>query len=303
MTRFKTLLQREWMQHHRGWIALLAVPLVLCLGAAAFGDVHFGLGDDGVPDNPGPLLIAMGAVGAVSALTLVLACAAALLQSPGLARRDAQDRSIEFWLSLPAGHAQSLAATLLAHLVLLPWAALGIGVAGGLLVALLLVAKGFGIAAWFTLPWGWLLLAGGALALRIMLGLLLATLWLSPLILGTMAASAWLKRWGVPVVAGVLGIGGLLLDKIYGITVIGDALRVLGTQASRALFAADRAALGDVHIETPDQMNGVLSVIPGWALADAGHALALLVSPAFIGALLVGAAAFGLLWLRRQRGV
>ena len=49
MSRFKTLLQREWMQHHRGWLALMLVPPLILLLVVPFGTVDFG------PDELGPL--------------------------------------------------------------------------------------------------------------------------------------------------------------------------------------------------------------------------------------------------------
>jgi len=40
MTQFKTLLQREWMQHHRGWLLMMLVPPVLLLLAVLFGQIE-----------------------------------------------------------------------------------------------------------------------------------------------------------------------------------------------------------------------------------------------------------------------
>jgi ABC-2 type transport system permease protein len=303
MTRFTTLLQREWMQHRRGWMVLMALPLALVALAGVFGQIHIDIGDHAVADRPDPLIVAGGSVAGVGLLCLLLAWAASLIQAPGLARRDVQDRSIEFWLSLPVPQAQSLAATLLMHLLLVPWLALGVGLCGGLVVALLLLAKGWGVASWFSVPWGALLTAVALLALRLMLGLVLATLWLSPLILGTMAASAWLKRWGLPVVVGTIAIGGLWLDKVYGWPIVWDVLRLLGTRASQAFIATDRgSAAGGLNIRHADELGGVLESVPGWVAHDAGLALAAAASPAFLAALAVAALAFGLLWLRRQRG-
>jgi len=302
MNRFKTLMLREWMQHQRGWLILVALPILIVLvaGIAGHAQVNFADHEDEVPT---PLVVALGVTVGIAALTFVLAWGAALLQSPGLARRDIQDRSVEFWLSLPVGHAQSLGAMLLMHLLVLPWAALGVGLAAGLLVSLPLVAKVFGIGAWFALPWVTALAAVVALALRLTLGLLLATLWLSPLILGTMAASAWLKRWGVPAVAGVVVVGGTLLDRIYGNPIVWEVLRSLGSHASRALIAAERdKGPKGLVIESADQIDGVLAVAPHWLLIDAGHALAALASPTFVAALAAGALGFALLVLRRQRG-
>ena len=56
----------------------------------------------------------------VPAVVLGITVVALLIQTPGLARRDRQDRSIEFWLSLPTSHAASVAAPVLMHLVLVP---------------------------------------------------------------------------------------------------------------------------------------------------------------------------------------
>ncbi len=236
MQRFKTLLLREWMQHQRGWWVLMALPFVLIVVAGLFGQVQFDLNDHGRVDVPPPVAVALAAWVGLGAVTLLLAWLASMLQSPGLARRDAQDRSIEFWLSLPIGHAQSLGATLLMHLLLWPWLALLVGLAGGAVASLLIVSKAFGVVAWFALPWATLVPALLMLALRVMLGVLLATLWLSPLILGTMAASAWLKRWGVPLVVAGTGVAGLVLDKVYANPVVWQTLHFLSESASRALI-------------------------------------------------------------------
>lgn len=304
MERFKTLLLREWMQHRFGWLVLLAIPFALIVGAGLFGQLHMDLGDGDIADNAPPIAMALATLMGVGGLSLVLAWAASQLQAPGLARRDVQDRSIEFWLSLPVSHTQSLAATLLAHQLLWPWAALLAGLAGGLLGTLLVVGKGYGIAAWFGLPWAQLLPVLLLLALRLMLGLLLATLWLSPLILGTMAASAWLKRWGVPVVVGGIVVGGQLLERLYGNTLVWDTLKLLGTRATQAMIAVDRSGGSPrgLVIHADGDIANALGMIPGWLLHDAGQALLLLASPAFVAALAGGALGFAALWLRRARG-
>jgi ABC-2 type transport system permease protein len=300
MTRFKTLLLREWMQHRFGWLVLMGLPFVLFAAVGLFGQAHVEF-DDG--EEPLALTVAGGVVLGVMLTTLALAWGASLLQTPGLARRDVQDRSIEFWLSLPAGHAQSIAATLLAHLILLPVAALGVGLACGVIVSLPVVTHAFGVGAWLTLPWVQLLMALVAVALRVALGIVLATLWLSPLILVTMAASAWLKRWGVPAVAAVIGLGGLLLDRLYGNPVVWNVLGSLVQQASRALFATERGG-GETAfvIERQADVPALLSNAAAWCALDAGHALVMLASPAFLAAAAVAGGAFALLVLRRQRG-
>lgn len=300
MTRFKTLLLREWMQHRLGWLILLGAPFVVFAVVGLAGGTVVEL-DDGAP--PMALTTAGAVILGLIATTVALAWGAALLQSPGLARRDLQDRSVEFWLSLPVGDAQSVGAPLLAHLLLLPLAALGVGLASGLLLTLPIVARGFGLEAWFALPWGALLMAAAALVLRLALGIVLATLWLAPLVLLTMAASAWLRRWGVPAVAALVGIGGLVLDRAYGNPVVWDIVGALAGRASRSLIAADRSGAGlRIEGDAPDAVVAALAAVPGWCLHDAGQALRLLASPAFVAALAVAAAGFGLVVLRRRRG-
>lgn len=302
MNRFMTLIRREWLQHRIGWIVLMTLPTVLLLAGGLFGQVHVDLGDRDLAEMPGALPIAIAVVVGGAVMTMGLAWTASMIQSPGLARRDVQDRSIEFWLSLPVSHTQSLSATLLTHLLLVPWAGLLIGAAGGMLVSVIVVGRVAGIGEWFGLPWGALATAALFLVLRVSIGLALATLWLSPLTLLTMAASAWLKRWGVPLVAGTLAIGGLVLDKVYGTRIVWDALRVLGDGASRAFLGADRDGTMALRLRSPDDVADVLGTMPGWMLHDLGHALAALASPAFVAALAGGAAGFALLWLRRARG-
>lgn len=303
MTRFSTLLLREWMQHRFGWIAIVAIPAALFVVVGLAGHVSMDLGDGDFMAGPGAPAVTAAVIVGLALLTLMLAWGAVLLQSPGLARRDTQDRSIEFWLSLPVGHVQGVGATLLAHLLLFPLAALALGAAAGLVISLPIVARLYGVGAWFGQSWPLLFGATAALTLRVALGLVLATLWLSPLILGTMAASAWLKRWGVPAVVGMLLVGGTLLDRVYGNPVVWDMLRTLGEGASRALLVAERGnGAPPFVVRGPAEIDGVLAALPAWTLADAGHALARLAAPSFGAAVLAGAAAFALLVLRRQRG-
>jgi hypothetical protein len=303
MNRFKTLLLREWMQHQRGWWVLMGLPTALLLLAALFGEIHFEVGDKLPGSMPGPVVWAAGSIAILAILTMSLAWTASMIQSPGLARRDVQDRSIEFWLSLPTSHSQSVGAMLLMHLLLVPWMALLAGLAGGLLVSVVLVVRLFGPGDWFTLPWGSIAAAMIFLTLRVMLGLLLASLWLSPLTLGVMAASAWLKRWGLPVVVGSIGIGGVVLDRLYGSRIVWDVLDTLSRNASRAFIATDRGPKSaGLAVERGEQLDSVLALAPSWLLHDLGQALLMLATPSFLATLAAGAAAFYLLVLRRQRG-
>ena len=299
MNRFATLLRREWLQHQRGWIVLLLLPLCVLLVIATFGDIHLGEGEE----MPGALALTMLVTMGLVALTVALAWGASMLMAPGLARRDVQDRSVEFWLSLPVSNVQSVAATLLMHLLALPWAAAAVGLVGALLISPVIVGKTSGLADWFSLPWGGLLLAAAALALRLWLGLLLATLWLSPLILGTMAASAWLKRWGVPAVIGGLVVGHVVLSQAYGISIISDTLTALGQQALQAVInAGGGGGTQGLVVDHPDEVGAMLPAAAQWLMVDAGRALAAAASPGFLAAVAAGGAGFALLVLRRRQG-
>ena len=295
MKRFVTLLQREWMQHQRGWLILLALPWALVVGLGMFAGFQIEM-EGGAP---GALVGTFMLTLALTALTFFLASGASLLMSPGLARRDVQDRSIEFWVSLPSSHVQSIAATLLMHLVALPMAAVFVGAVGGLLASPLMAAKLWGLGAWAGMPWGQLLAAVLAMTLRLAFGVALAMLWLSPLILGTMAASAWLKRWGVPMVVGGLAVGSLVLNKLYDISLVDDTLRYLVTQAAHAMLATTEQGRELSHV---NEMEAFIPGLPLWCLQDAGQALLALATPGFLATLLAGAAMFGLLVLRRRQG-
>ena len=164
-----------------------------------------------------------------------------------------------------------------------------------------MVTKAYGLGAWWSLPWPSIIGALVALWLRLSLGVLLATLWLSPLIVGAMAASAWLKRWGVPVFVGGLAIGNLVLERVYGVHALSAALQTLMSSARQAFIGAGggRATL---QINSPREVETMLPAAAQWLLDDAGQALWAAASPAFVVALAVGAAAFALLVWRRQRG-
>ena len=304
--RFAALLQREWMQHQRGWWIVMAVPVIVLLLVAIYGDVNITLdadGDTSVVRTPSAVLLAMGSLGGLAIGNLALTWLSALVQAPGLARRDLQDRSIEFWLSLPIGHAQSLGATLMTHLLLVPWMALVVGAAGGLLVSLVVVIKAWGVAAWFSLPWGALVGGLAVTLLRLAAGLVLATLWVAPLLLVAMAASAWLKRWGLPTVVAVVGVTGVVLDSFFDWPIVWETLQIIGRSAGRALIGADRDGPPHLqHVADEDGATQILHALPSWAFEDLGQALHAMLSPVFAAGLAVAAAAFVLLVLRRSRG-
>ena len=291
MSRFQSLLQREWMQHHRGWLVqMLAPPLLILLLGLMTHTVQV------EPNTPLPMFVAL--TGVVSLLVLGITWATVFIQAPGLARRDVQDRSIEFWRSLPTGHAASLGATLLMHALAMPLLALTIGYAFSQLIGMLIVTRVHGLGTLFALPWA--SLGAGSLATfaRGVFGVLLASLWLMPLLLLLMACSAWLKRWGVPALALVLGVGHLVLSKVYDIRWIGDGLRALLSGARRSLLYAappDWKSLFETGVDA-------WPVTPLWLAQDALAALAALAQPAFVLGVALSAACFGLLVLKRRRG-
>lgn len=305
MNPFFTLMRREWMQHRSGWLLLMCAPTVLLLLLSfADGGLQISVNDSDVklpPLNQAPALLQTALLMAVVAgITFAVALLAMVFQLPGLARRDQQDRSVEFWTSLPIGHASGVAALLLTQILVLPWLALVVGLAGGLLVTAVTVSATYGPLAWLLQPWGLLLGAAAALLLRLSVGLLLAAAWLSPLLLLPMAASAWLKRWGVPAVVLTGLVGTVLVDRKLPEPLVGPALQRLSSEAVQALLRLEplqpKVALRGVDM--PD----FLAQLPAQLLHDTAALLGHAATPAFALALAGGALGFVLLVLRRQRG-
>ena len=293
------LMQREWLQHRFAWALLALVPLALALVLVSFGQIEF---DDGEADRIGTALPAVMTLVAVAVCTVsafVVFWVTSVIIATGLARRDHGDRSIEFWPSLPVGHVPSLAVPMLVHLVLVPAAALALGLLAGHGLAMVLVARFAGLSAWFGLPWADLFAATLALGLRLLAGLPLATLWLAPVILMAMLARAWIGRWGLPVLGLVLGLGGLLADRALGQPLLLPWLGHLIQQAVQAMAGA-----GEVSFTArgADEALAALRGLPGLALQDLGAALGALLSPAMAVGLVVSAVCFALLVDWRQRG-
>ena len=305
MNRFVTLMHREWMQHRTGWIVLMALPAaaMLMLGLFEGNGVQMTLNvDDHSISSVGQVPLAMQTVGwplATMVVTFVLAALAVLAQLSGLARRDVQDRSIEFWRSLPTSHVQSVGALVLMHLLVLPGLAMGVAFLAGQGVALVAIVSQQGPMAWVKQPWWALLPAMGLVLARAWFGLLMAVAWLSPVLLLTMAASAWLKRWAVPVVvvAGLLGVH--WLDPRLPVPLVKPALARIGDEAVQALIAP--GVFQGLDLEGPAEVAAMLPDLPAMLLRDAAQVLGHALSPAFLLALATGALGFGLLVLRRQR--
>ena len=298
LQRFKTLLLREWMQHRLGWLLVMFVPPLLVMLLLPFGQVA--PGDDLRPDFPthGANFLAFGTLCATAVAMFGITWAINTFQLPGLARRDQQDRSIEFWMSLPSTHAESIGATLLMHALLVPMAALAAGSAVGLLMAAGLLTKLLNIGAIVQVDWA-LVLGMAAVALaRFLIGIVLMSLWLAPLLLALMAASAWLKRLGVPVLVAATLIGGNLLKHFYETSIVFDLLTAQLNGASFALLRLDSASGAP---EPEHLMDHGVAGFAQFMLENLGQALSQLASAQFIGGLLVAAACFWLLMLRRGR--
>jgi hypothetical protein len=293
MQTFKTLLLREWMQHRFGWLLLGSIPLAIMVPLLTFGTVEMG------DKAPTPLMVALTFAAGYTFFLMVLIGGSVAFQAPGLARRDRQDRSIEFWLSLPNSHSGSIGATLLMNLWLLPLMALGLAVAGGVVSALIAVLRVHGLDGLTEMPWGtllpmWLMSAG-----RTALGMVLGTLWLGPFVIGAMAASAWLKRWGVAAMVAVLGLGGVILAKVYHQTWLID---VLSDQFEHAGWAFMPTLQGAHDFDNDLGPLDSVASFGHWMLQDTGLAIGDLFTPRFAATLLVIAGCFGLMVLRRARG-
>jgi len=291
MSRFKTLLLREWMQHHRGWLAVMLVPPTLLLGLLMFsGSFHIS------PLKPADLMIA--SIAAVTMMAFTFTAMVVFMQVPGVARRDQQDRSIEFWMSMPTADTMSVGATVLMHVVLVPLIGLGIGYLCSLVIGLLAVTLTSGAPGLLAVPWLNILGGSSAALLRIAFGVVVASLWVTPLLLLAMVASAWLKRLGVPVLIAALVAAHVLLAQFYGITLVGDTIQAMWDHTLHSLIHGKPDAL---NRQGELVMNSQWPTSPAWLANDALAAVGDLVQPLFVFGVLLGVACFALLVLRRRR--
>ena len=287
-------MRREWMQHHRGWVWLTLIPLGLALLLVPFSAIDF----EGTPVPEAPLLGLIAASVCIYGL-MALVAATVVFQAAGIARRDHQDRSIEFWLSLPTGHWQSVLATLLMQLLLFPLMALLIAFAGAQLLTMALVVKISGIGAlgqllepaWFSY--------NAAVLLRQVVGVGVAALWMSPVVLGAMAAASWLKGWGVPALVAATVVVGVMVKQYTGSTVVSETLTRWFTETLAALMPLAR---GEAEVKAAIQARSGLEGFTAWMWADTGVMLRDLATPALAAALVVAGIGFGLVVLRRAGG-
>ncbi len=285
-----TLLLREWMQHKRGWLITAFAPPLLFLAMLPFGQVN-GLPDDALVTG---LIIVM----ATTLALLAIAAVSAAFQLPGLARRDVQDRSIEFWLSLPSGHTESLMATLLAHVLLAPLAAVALGFGMGYVIAAAVALKSAGFAGLAAIPWGHVVALALPGTVRIVIGVVLALVWLAPLVVLIMATAAWLKRWAMAAITAALVITCAILPKAYGIVAVRDWLSRQLTGAWQALLANP-----ETLAPSPSQLGDVDGAAAWqWVTADLVQVLQAMLSWQVASGLVIAAGGFYLLVLRRRRG-
>jgi len=299
MKNLLPLMRREWLQHRFAWTLLMLVPLALAVVPMSFGTVEF---DSEMAQRAPPelaLMVASISILVSAAVIFLLVWVTSIFIATSLPRRDHADRSVEFWLSLPTGHAESYAAPLLVHLVLAPAAALLVGLLGGYAISLLLVARFVGFGEWLALPWSSVLPGTLAVVARVMAGLPLATLWLSPLILLAMVCNAWFRRLGFPVTVVGLSLTSVLLKVVFGQPLLADSLSALGRNAGLALAGASGQG---VTINDEMLASQALEGMGSWAWHDFLAAVHATASPLFVGALLVAAGLFVVLVLWRQRG-
>ncbi len=297
MQRLIPLMQREWLQHRFGWLMMAGIPLGLSLLLLSFGQLQ--IGEMEAAGAALPALLAAGSIAGSMALIFVIATFSSLVIVSNLARRDHADRSVEFWLSVPVSHSESFAAPLIVHLLLVPAAALLIGLLGGYAVSFIVVSRVTGAATWFGLPWGTIIVASFSLMLRLLAGLPLALLWLSPLILLVVLLTAWFRKWGWVILTVGLGLGSYLLKVVFGQPGLNRLSGELIQAAGRSLINGDQ---GGLVIGQASQGLDALRLLPNWALHDFGAALQALATPLFPGALLFAAGCFFLLVQWRQRG-
>jgi hypothetical protein len=293
------LMQREWLQHRFAWALLILVPLALAILPLAFGSIDVDGDMEQLSQADLSMVVGLISIIATAGVLFLLLWITSLFIAVATPRRDHGDRSIEFWLSLPTGHAESLAAPLIVHLLLVPAAALLAGLVSGVIVSLVVVTRVAGIGEWLSLPWGQVLTGVLAVVARVLAGLPLATLWLLPLLLAAMLSNAFFKRWGLPVLITALSLGSAVLTVLFGQPLLARTMTALLRNAGLALAGASGSGITITPNNPPVE---ALANMPGWAVRDLGAAIQQLGSPLFLGALLTSALLFYGLVLWRQRG-
>ncbi len=295
MNRLLPLLEREWLQHRFGWALLVLVPLGLALLMVSFG--HIDLGETPPAHEMLPLAATAVSLLACTVALFAILWLASLIFVGGLARRDHGDRSVAFWLSLPVGHGAAIGVPLVVHLILVPAAALVLGLGAGTLVSAVVVTRVADLGAWFAVPWGSVAPAALALLGRLVAGVVLATLWLLPLLLLLVLLNAWFRRWGLVVlVAAVVGL--VVAERVSGLGLATPIVSLLANAAT-AFIGESRVTL---QARGADEAMQILRQVPAWAGNDLLAALRNLASPLLPAGLAAAAGFFVLLVEWRKRG-
>ncbi len=298
MNTLRALVQREWLQHRFGWAMVSIAPLVVAMLIVTLGQNDIKGEFEAEMGSSMPTMLTMICLGVSTAVTTAILWATSLILTAGLARRDHADRSHEFWLSMPVGHGASLGVPLLVHLIVVPVVAIGIGLLTGVVASLVLVSRTYGVGEWLALPWHVMAPAAAATALRVAAGIPLAMLWLSPLILLLVLATAYFRSWGLVALPVALALADFGMQRIAGFTPITDFLDRLFQNAGAAIFSPDPAHAG---VANAGELLDALSHAPAWALTGLLHALQAIASPTMLIALVISAATFALLVHWRSR--
>jgi hypothetical protein len=279
---------------------LVLVPLALSLSVLTVGTIQ--LDDDMMAMQPRELslMLAMLSMVITAAVMFLLLGITSLFIALGSPRRDDGDRSIEFWLSLPSGHAESLVAPILMHLLLVPAAALLVGFVAAVPVSMVVVGRVVGFGEWLTLPWGQIITSVTALMLRGVAGVPLALLWLLPLVLAAMLSNALFRRWGLPLLVVALGLLAQGLERVFGQPLLTEALSALLAHAATSMAGASGGS--SLKVDESAALIESVSRLPGWALRDFGAALRDLAQPLLAGSLALAGALFAALLVWRRRG-
>jgi hypothetical protein len=299
MNNLLPLMQREWLQHRFAWAGLVLLPLALAM--MVFGIATIELDDDMTAMAPPDLALMLASLTVAISIgvMLLLFGVTSLFNAIGAPRRDDGDRSIEFWLSLPSGHAESLIAPMLVHLLLVPVMAVAAGLLVSVPVSMVVVGRVVGLEAWFALPWGTIVPAAAAMAFRLAAGLPLALAWLLPMLMAAMLANAFFRRWGLPLLVVAVALTSVGMDRLFGQPLLAQAIGLLSSHAATSMAGASHGA--GIPVEGAGQVQAGLSLLPGWAVRDFTAAVRDLVQPAFVGACAASALFFAaLLWWRRR---
>ncbi|UXH77981.1 hypothetical protein [Roseateles amylovorans] len=295
MTIFKTLLLREWLQYKWVWCGLVGACLLLMGLAVSVSTMN----EVDLPTPEPIMLIVAGVTLGVVMTVVILAAAWQLMLVP---RRDQQDRSIEYWASLPGSHASSLLAPIVAHGVLMPIGALVAAIVIGAPLGVWMAVRELGAEALQQMQWSPLILAWAWMSMRLLLGMVLAALWLAPIMLFLMAAAAWLRIWGAALVVVVLQI----FTRLYDITLFKSVMAAQLDGVRIAFAASSQGTTIHASDDQPfamEQFYEVLFKIPQWAPADMVHALQHAAGVQFIGGLIFAGLCFWLLVLQRKRSL